>query len=178
VPDEINLYGEITPGYAVIGEAAFRKIRELFGNIRIIFLMRDPVERFYSHTRMKRNKHAKTSKPALEIASLIDNPRFTELSAYEHTIRDLEAVFSRNSIIYLFYETLFCDATISKLCDLVGMEYRPANFATIANGGGKQDPVPPSVHERFVKKFQSTYSFCRDKFGAELPEQWHKSAKD
>jgi hypothetical protein len=176
VPKNVNLFGEITPGYAVIGELGFRKIRELFRTIRIIFLMRDPVERFYSHVRMNRNKRMTKSMPPKDIASTIDNPRYTELSAYENTIRDLEAVFKPHELIYLFYETLFRDETVGKLCALLGVEYRPADFGEVAKSGGTHDPVPPEVHQRFVEKFRPTYRFCREKFGPDLPEQWNDGA--
>lgn len=173
VPEDINVFGEITPGYALIGEQVYRKIRELFPHIRVIFLMRDPVERFYSHVRMNRNNRAARSLPPQEIAELLNHPRYTELSAYEHTIRALEAVFARDEIVYLFYETLFRDETVAALCDFLGVDYRPADFEDVAKSGGTHDPISPLLHERFMEKFQPTYRFCRQKFGADLPKQWH-----
>ncbi len=52
VPEECNHFGEITPAYAILNKAKYRHIRTLFANIRIIFIMRDPVDRFLSQVRM------------------------------------------------------------------------------------------------------------------------------
>ena len=49
VDDQKTLTGDITPAYAFLDEETFREIRELLEKaafeIRVIFLMRDPVER-------------------------------------------------------------------------------------------------------------------------------------
>ncbi|MGD0191536.1 MAG: sulfotransferase [Rhizomicrobium sp.] len=173
VPDDIDYFGEITPTYALIGETGYRKIRELFHNRRLIFIMRDPIERFYSQTRMFRNKRDAKAKPQIDAASLAEHRRFMELSCYENTIRALDATFGPGEIVYLFYETLFREETIRSLCQSLGLSYRPADFQAVVNSSGTRDPSPEPMHERLLAKFEPTYQFCRRKFGADLPREWH-----
>ena len=172
VPDEIHLFGEITPTYALIGEAGYRKIRDLFRNVRVIFMMRDPVERFCSQTRMFRNKKIAKSKPRLQIDKLASHKRFLELSRYERTIRALEAVFEGRELAYLFYESLFREETIRRLCAFLCIDYRPAEFDSLVNFGGERDAIPPLIEDKLLRKFEPTYQFCREKFGVCVPREW------
>jgi len=178
VPEPVNFFGEITPAYALIGEPGYREIRELFPNIRIIFIMRDPVERFYSQMRMERNRRMAKAKPLRDIESLIEKTKYTERSSYETTVRALEKVFVAGEIIYLFYETLFRPESISMLCQALGLPYMAANFDHVANSGGAADPVPASAHAGVMVKFAPTYLFCRDRFGMELPSEWHHDIRE
>src|SRR5205807_2540295 len=47
-PWHASFFGEISPSYALIGKDGFCEIRKLFPKIRILFLMRDPIDRYYS----------------------------------------------------------------------------------------------------------------------------------
>jgi hypothetical protein len=173
VPDEIELFGEITPAYALLGEAGFREIRGLFQNIRVIFIMRDPVERFYSQMRLFRDKCRMGNRPERDIEWQIGNPKFNGRSRYQDTIRYLEAVFGKDDLIYLFYESLFRRESIEYLCDALGICYKPANFEAVVNYGRASTPVPDLIRKRLAAEFESTYLFCRQKFGAEVPAEWH-----
>jgi hypothetical protein len=172
VPRDIEFFGEITPSYAAIGEPGFQEIRSLFPNLRVIFIMREPVDRFYSQVRMFRDKLAEKGKPPRDLEKLIDDPKFAERSTYEGTVTALDAVFRPEQIIYLFYETLFREESIRNLCEALGMHYQPADFQTVVNSGGKPSSIPSDIHERLLEKFQPTYAFCRSRFGADLPAQW------
>jgi hypothetical protein len=37
--------GEITPSYAVLNEEGFRRVRRINSDIKLVFIMRDPVDR-------------------------------------------------------------------------------------------------------------------------------------
>lgn len=177
VPDEVGHFGEITPAYAMIGEAGFREIRSLFRNLRIIFIMRDPVERYYSqmkyaNLRRGKNRPAEVS-TEMHLRRPLQNPRFAERSQYELTIRALEKVFEPHEIVYLFYETLFHDESIMLLCDRLGICYRPADFVRFVNSTNTPGAVPGPVFAELREKFDRTYEFCRDKFGSNVPSGWH-----
>jgi hypothetical protein len=45
--------GEITPAYGTLPPAAIARVRELFPDLKLILLMRNPVERTWSHCRMR-----------------------------------------------------------------------------------------------------------------------------
>ncbi len=45
--------GEITPGYAALPEGTVRQIATLIPEVRLLYLVRDPIERMWSHAVMK-----------------------------------------------------------------------------------------------------------------------------
>ncbi len=173
VPEEIEFYGEITPAYAIIGKKGFREIRDLFPRRRIIFIMRDPVKRFYSQVRLFRDKRSEKDQPRRELESLLESRRFLERSRYDKTIRALEAAFAGEEIIYLFYETLFRPESIRLLCERVGLSYMPADFGQVVNSGGNVAGAPQPVEQRLLNVLQPAYRFCRERFGSEIPAEWH-----
>lgn len=50
---ENALCGDITPGYFQMGEEGISRVRALLGDVKIIVILRDPVERLWSEVRMK-----------------------------------------------------------------------------------------------------------------------------
>lgn len=175
VPDEISHFGEITPAYSLIGVSGFREIRHLFRNVRLIYIMRDPAERFYSQYRMVRDRTVeKGGQPAAPL-DLLQNREFVERSRYGITISAIDSVFLDNEIIYLFYETLFRPETIGKLCDFLGIPYMPANFDNVVRPGGEHHSIPPELERRIRAKFKGTYKFCRQRFGDAVPPEWRST---
>ena len=59
-PPHIRLTGDITPSYAGLSAQSFRRIKDAFQErgvqMRAVFIMRDPVERFLSQQRMQLRK--------------------------------------------------------------------------------------------------------------------------
>jgi len=52
--------GEITPAYAILGQEDIRTIRELIPEVRLIYIMRNPLARAWSHARMALSRAAMT----------------------------------------------------------------------------------------------------------------------
>jgi hypothetical protein len=172
VPEDLSVFGEITPAYSLIGEEGYREIRGLFRNIRIIFILRDPVDRFYSHVRMAQDRRSKKGKEEAEAETLLDDPAYRERSAYDVTISNLENVFASGEIAYLFYERLFCTETIALLCEFLGLPYMPADFSKVINASSARGREPGPLDARARAVFDPTYRFCREKFGPQLPAEW------
>lgn len=173
VPADCNHYGEITPAYALIGKRKYRKIRRLFSNIRILFIMRDPLDRFYSQVRMFQEKAESGDKPDRELDWMVDHWKFLDRSRYETTIKALEAVFKKKQIGYFFYETLFQPESIAGLCRFLGVPYMAADFGNMVNARGTRNAHPVVHQELLLDRLASTYRFCREKFGDRVPAQWY-----
>jgi hypothetical protein len=98
--------GEITPAYATLNEEVLRRIRHLNVSVKLIFVMRDPVERAWSAVN---NAVKKGVADDATIEKTIERARAhgcAARSAYADTIRRLESVFSKSQIHYCFFEDL------------------------------------------------------------------------
>jgi hypothetical protein len=81
-------------------------------------------------------------------------------------------VFDGTEVIYLFYERLFREETIRKLCAFLDVPYIAADFGTVVNATRARNEEALQRDERVRERLEPTYRFCRQKFGAALPPEW------
>lgn len=97
--------GEITPAYATLDETVLARIKRINDQIRLIFVMRDPVERAWSAVNNAAKKGVDASTVEKSIKRARESGAATR-SAYADTIKRLETVFSPGQIHYSFFEDL------------------------------------------------------------------------
>ena len=172
VTDE-SVFCDITPSYAVLDEMGFRRIMETHDRTRFIFIMRDPVVRFISQLAMEARTNANIASPA-ELAGCIDNPSFALRTDYRRTITELEKATSGQNVLYLFFETLFREASIRRVTDFLGIGYREAALDQIVNPG-RPMPVKEEQKRLIFMAFRPVYDFVFDRFGDDAPAQWRET---
>ncbi|HEU4430577.1 MAG TPA: sulfotransferase [Myxococcota bacterium] len=100
--------GEITPAYATLPAGVFERMRRRNPALRIVYVMREPIERTWSavnHAFEKRGGAPGTLSVA-EALGAARHPSVAARSDYLGTIRRLESVFPREQIHYGFFEDL------------------------------------------------------------------------
>lgn len=76
--------GEITPNYSALGLEEVRWAADQLGDTKIIFVIRNPIERVWSHAQMEHRVHGR---PAVEaVDTLMSKQAFGYLSDYKRTI--------------------------------------------------------------------------------------------
>lgn len=120
--------GEITPAYATLGEDMLRRIQRMNDKIKLIFVMRDPVDRAWSAVN---NAAKKGAADASTVEKSIERARESGAvarSAYADTIKRLEAVFPASQIHYCFFDDLRDrpKALTAELLSFLGVEPVPA----------------------------------------------------
>jgi hypothetical protein len=149
--------GEITPAYATLDEMVLRRIKRMNDNIKLIFVMRDPVERAWSAV----NNAAKKGIDASTVEKSIKRARESGAaarSAYADTINRLEAVFSKEQIHYCFFEDLR-DRPEALTCDLfsfLGVDPTPPTPVTLpraVNVAAGSKPIPPEFSRTMARDY-------------------------
>jgi hypothetical protein len=165
---------DITPSYAALPEEAYRLVRDqlrLRGvGVKIVFLMREPVSRIYSHLRMLRSRSVERRQSCTEVEDVLKHYgswEFEVRTRYQDTISNLERVFPAEDILYLFYEELFTDDSIRALCRHLGLAQTPAELSKIVNASPTGAGVPDAAHRRIRDHYQDTYDFVSERFSAE-----------
>jgi hypothetical protein len=99
--------GEITPAYSTLNEVELGRLRTLNSNVKLIYIMRDPVLRSWSAVmklqRKLGHKGAPTEQDAIRYAR---SDGISKRSNYFDCIERLERVFPRDQIYYGFFEQL------------------------------------------------------------------------
>ncbi len=166
-----KFFGEITPAYCMIGRDGFTRIRSLFPRVKIIYLLRDPVDRHYSLMRM--NEEGR-SEPGLALRSFLpalDRPFPRQMADYRSHIEALQAVFTPDELFIGFYETLFTESEIRRLCSFIGVEFKPASYNTRINTSNTEAGLTPEMVAAARQKLDATYAYCRQTF-PDLPAGW------
>lgn len=173
---ETRVLTDITPAYAPIGEDGFRFMRQLCAGQdiapKILFILRDPVDRLWSHLHFLRQFRAEFD-PTRDWAEWLDDPATLARCDYKATIEALERVFPKDVILLLFYETLF-DRGFADLCAHLNLSPPDIDKSRRANETRQKRDLPDEAAAAFRAVLDPQYAFCRDRFGGSLPPEWRE----
>jgi hypothetical protein len=170
VTEDSLVAGEITPAYATLTDEGFTLMRETLQDPRIIFIMRDPLDRYWSAVRMAQS-----------------NPAFLDFSFhrafklgghqargdYAATIDALDRLFKPEDVLYLFYEDLISASTLRRVAHFLGVEPEWNWQLDKASRIGTPYPMPAPSPELNLT-LQPTYDFVRERFGDAVPRAWRR----
>lgn len=178
-----TMAGEITPEYAILGREGLGHIRRLAPSARVIFIMRNPVDRMWSQVLHQcRVRGIDANRQSTEaVITMLQEPRFGELGDYAATIEDMRAVFHREQTLALFYEEMHKDrlAALEQVCRFIGVPFQARYFAETGRrfNRSQQAELPAPVRAYLNDA-------CRDQVEAvhglmgRLPETWTRDTAD
>jgi hypothetical protein len=178
---EVQAVGDITPSYSMLDAQMFRHIKtglEARGfTVKVVFLMRDPVERVWSMLRMDR----RLSQEGWDQENLPENQAlaaqyktdaFALRTRYDNTIRNLEQVFELDNIFYGYYEALFNEDSFSRLQAFLGLDLVAANFESLVNASPKTGSIDESLYREIAWYFEPVYRFVSQKSDGKVDRLW------
>jgi hypothetical protein len=128
---DVNLTGDITPSYAGLPANIFHEIKTQFNDrgiqVKVVFIMRDPVARCVSQALMwMRDKPALFAGRSFESAlrELSRSDAFEMRTSYGLTIETLKMVFPCEDVFLTTFEELLCGdlSELYRLTDFLGLE--------------------------------------------------------
>ena len=163
--------GEITPAYSVLKKERIAHVHRLMPETKLIFFMRNPIERVWSHTVMSFDKVEKGSATAVsdkELLRKIERDSSWKLSNYIRTLENWGSFFPEERIFVGFLEDVhfFPEELLRRLFDflevephfderLVGKKIHTRSDAT----------MPTSVAIQLAKNFHAEISRLGERFG-------------
>jgi len=181
---DVHLTGDITPAYAGLSTETFAMIRAKLVERdlvpRVVFLMRDPVERCISMFRMRMritrgaiDWNEEEEKEAVRASYTKDT--CVRRTQYDQTMISLEQVFKPEEIFYGFYEELFEEKTIRDLTGFLGVEYRAPDFKKQVNVSRTEHELGEEIRREIFDFYRDTYDFIGGRFGADRVKRLWKS---
>ncbi len=162
-----RVMGEITPSYSLIPSNGFRFIRGVLTKAslkpKVVFIMRDPVERLYSQLRL--NQDMGVSRVGDAYASALDTPGITLRTRYDLTLANLESEFEPEELLFLFYEELFQPQSVQAICRFLDIDVRPADQAARVNAATDTGEIDPDFRRAARQYLDVTYEVCAGRFG-------------
>lgn len=101
--------GEITPSYSILKIADIERMYQLSPDAKLIFLLRNPVERAWSQYRFMTRKVENFDLKKIsnqEIIDFMESDLQVSRSAYLKTIKNFSSVFPKEQILIGFYDAL------------------------------------------------------------------------
>ena len=164
-----SVTSDITPNYCRINRedfAAIRKwVRRCGIEMKVVFLMRDPVERcisdFNFHRQGRLNRQGKPK--SLEEHNMSERTQIR--TRYQRTVVNLEAAFREDELFFGIYENLFEERSIVALSDFLDMPSNPAFGKKRYNAKPEAATEISDDTRRFIAEtYKDTYSFCARRF--------------
>lgn len=178
-----TLVADLSPAYAMLTPEGLTRLLMTAPDCRVLFLMRDPVERLWSHVRM----NAQLSLPRGEqlerhTVRWLDmvlsgrepgRPGVLAYSDYAGIVARLRAAIPAERLCVMFTEDLLAGDGAERLCGFLGIRPLPADTERRANRG---QPVsqPQAVRAAMRRALRPQYEFAARSFPA-LPESWQRS---
>lgn len=178
-----RVVGEVTPAYALLPVDRLRAMATIAGDVRFIYLMRDPVARLWSHVRMLARRFASDSDYATSALALLRRICAGETTAeaggvvargdYAGALARLDAAVDPARLLVIFQEDLMTAPGVARLCDFLGIGAKAACFKHLAHPG---IPLPlPAAERRAARNFLRPQYDCIANRFASLPAPWRDS---
>ncbi|WP_127104071.1 sulfotransferase family protein [Pararhodobacter zhoushanensis] len=174
---------DITPAYGMLDDAGFARAASL-GATRFLFILREPVARFWSGVRMMAKLTGDAADPveiaAREIAdealSASGGPRLEAMVArgdYATTLDRLQRHVPAHRRLVVFFEDLFTQATLDRICAFLGLSPMPLTD-TSPRLEGVSATLRPDQIERATEFFRPQYEAVCAALGDAVPAAWHE----
>ncbi|NBB80553.1 MAG: hypothetical protein GVY36_14105 [Verrucomicrobia bacterium] len=176
-PPEVNHFCEITPSYSLLRTDGFEFIKSMMGSngikVKFIMLLRDPVERHWSHVRFQQNQSSHFDAKR-DFVETLEQPGFLERTRYDLTIQNLMSVFGREDVYFEFYERMFDSGRLERLMTFLGLPFHKPDLARRKNVSAEIGGLRDSDRLLAISKYKSVYDFCHEFFHGQLPNTWLK----
>lgn len=176
-----RLVGEITPSYALLPGPRLAEVQAMAPDVRFVYLMRDPVDRLWSHVRMIAARAAPLKEVrhgyALDLLRALCRGETAGEAAGIVARGDYRAALSRmaqaldpSRLLVLFQEALIQPAGLDPLTDFLGLRRMVADFARKVHEGVSM--ALPARDRAMARAFLAPqYDFVGARFG-HLPPRW------
>ncbi len=166
-------FGEITPSYALLPPAGYEAILSIYPDARFLFVMRDPVDRLWSATRMQ-SEWRGSADPTTEFVTNLERRGFIARTTYATTLANLASTVPNGQVLVMFYEDLFGpdDGTLRRLTDFLGVTYVETDRNERYTPGIDVD-LPHDLEQWAAQELAATYRYVEASFDR-LPERWQE----
>ncbi|SNS56657.1 hypothetical protein [Antarctobacter heliothermus] len=155
--------GDITPSYSALPSQILGQIRDGFAarniTVKVLFSMRDPVDRLRSHLRMEMEKgrHPQSAENDAPLTDFFATPEAEARSRYDLTLDAIEAVFAPEDCFVTTFETLFTANGIADLARFAGVPIDPQAGMRSVNSRAKGAGVSETLEADIARHYAPVY---------------------
>lgn len=180
-PGSSRLTGEITPEYALLPAEEVGRVRTAFPNLKIIFLMRDPIDRGWSQVRMLARLRGLSLDSEEAAITLARDPLVVARSDYRSTLDAWGRHYPPDRIFTGFMEEVRSDprALLTRIFDFLGVgtddsALSPDLHRVVHEGVPK--PMPAAIERELALASIADLRILEERFGQPV-SAWRERAE-
>ncbi len=164
-----SVVGDITPRYMLCGIDEIEHMHRLAPDAKLLFLLRQPVERFWSQCKMKyADGSLQRGDPAA--MQLFDTSNGRPRGSYSEAILRFCSVFKPENMLLVFHEGIIHQpaAVMEAVHSFLGLRPVPLDVMTLRqpiNRSASSDPLSPSLRSRLEAAYRLEMETMADVFG-------------
>lgn len=175
--------GDITPVYSMLSRQRVRLIAEKAPDVKIIYIIRNPIERAWSGLRKtiwyQKGANHKVKDRAWLLAAIM-HPAVLERGNYRRAIETWGEVIPDGNMLYLFYDDIVEDpqSELARVCAFLGAnrpsgppastEDKPVNAAPALR-------MPDEVRSRLSQHYKEQIQYLEARFDRDLSHWTHRA---
>lgn len=172
-----GIKGEVSPSYSLLEVEDIQKIHQLLPHVKLILLLRDPIDRAWSHY-----NYVCPKKDILNLdrfKAFINSPKQEERSNYLKIIEKYHRIFPSNQLFIAYFDQIkenpkkLLEELVSYLGGDASMVAKHCQIETRNNVNKDKLKIPNSFLEVLKEKYQSLIMELA-KSEAEYPKRWQK----
>jgi hypothetical protein len=176
---QAHLVGDITPAYSLMPAENLTALQTVGGDVRVLYLIRDPLARLWSHVRMIAQRIA-PQRFADEALALLNRIIGGDLSGegkgivargdYAAILPKLTRAIDPKRLLVMFYEDLISAPGVAKLSAFLGIAPSPADFERRVHRGVAL-ALPATTTAHALAYLRPQYDYVARQFG-HIPAAW------
>ena len=175
-----KITGEITPGYCVLDRSDVRKVRKVCPNAKVIYIIRDPIERAWSHVRFAwTRERIRNIEDTEAVKSFVDSPAQSLQSMYMKNYKKWSDIYGNENVFVGFYDQISKNPNVflkevSNFINITSEELLVSQNIKINKSRRKQ--IPTTIKRYLVDKYEKCIISTADMFGS-FAMEWVKKYK-
>ena len=165
--------------YALLPSSEWRRIRSKVGELRVIYTLRDPVERLWSHAkfhlRITGQADAIAQWPPERMEAFVRQPFIWENAEYGAALRRMRDALPEDALRVIVHEALHGDerAGLAEIEAFLGIAHQdyPEDLRSRRVNPTSAEPVPPAFRARVQRDVDRILAELRSE-GIALPPGW------
>ena len=118
-----GITGEITPAYSILPDQAVQAISDYLPDSKIIFIVRNPLDRIWSQIRMMRSAWGLADMRSVQLdqlLALLDSPAVVLRSDYLKTFQSWQRWFGSDRLLVLTFEQALSNVGLRRIFNHIG----------------------------------------------------------
>ncbi|MBA2337687.1 MAG: sulfotransferase domain-containing protein, partial [Acidimicrobiia bacterium] len=165
-PGQIS--GEFTPDYALIEPDRIRRVAALNPDLRVIYMLRNPIERAWSHAAMTGRSSSGVTTGTDWFDTVLSNPRLRMHTDYPTNLDNWLSVFAPQQMFVGFLEDISFHPglLLASVYEFLGVDPDVASpMVTRRVYAGNTNAIPTALAVRLAEEYHPQLVWLADRFG-------------